>query len=430
MTSDFLINKAIADYSMIKKDQSILVGFSGGPDSVCLLSFLYDRGYNVSAAHMNHNMRDTALRDLEFCRAFCEKRGIRLFEETVQRGSLKSELDARKRRYDFFFKIMEEKGIDLLATAHNKNDAAETVLLHMIRGASTDGLGGIAPVNGNIIRPLIYIKKSDVYEYIKNNDLSYVVDETNLTDIYSRNKLRNKFIPMLEEEFNSSLVDVIADNALLTAQDADYIDTEAFATYKRMVKGDRVGIAELRELHTAIGSRVLQLMWKKASGAEQNLSGRYIKEINNLVLKNKNGNGVDLPGRVRATVEYGYLSVEKAEGEQHYSICVNPEEVYHLPGGATFRLTENGRGHYIYITEGDKVYVRTRKAGDRFCPSGMSGTKKLSDYFTDMHVPRAERCKIPLVEINGEIAAVCGFRTDRRFHADHGGKKYYIEINN
>ncbi len=427
--SDFLIQKAIDDYSMTDKEREILVGFSGGPDSVCLMSFLYEHGYKVSAAHMNHNMRDTALRDLEFCRDFCRARNIKLYETTAGKGQLKSELDARRVRYDFFYRIMEENGIDLLATAHNKNDSAETVLLHMMRGASTDGLCGIAPVNGCIIRPLIYLKKSDVYNYIREKGLSYVVDETNLTDIYSRNKLRNRIIPILEEEFNPSVIDVIADNSLLTARDADFLHMTAETVYNEVVSQNRVSISRLLKLHEAIGRRILQKMWKTSSGIEQNLSGKYISDIYKLINVSRSGSCIDLPSGVCASVEYGFLKIVKKQNYEEFSFVIQPEKEYSLPEGSSVKLTKNGRGMYIYISESDKLILRSKRNGDRFLPSGMSGTKKLSDYFTDMRIPKAERSKVPILEINGEIAAVCGYRCDRRFGDDRGiGVKYYIEI--
>lgn len=427
--SDFLIQKAIDDYAMADKNIKILVGFSGGPDSVCLLSYLYENGYNVSAAHMNHNMRETSLRDLEFCRAFCKERNIRLYEATVEKGKLKSELDARQVRYDFFNRIMDENGIDCLATAHNKNDCTETVLLHMIRGASTDGLCGIAPVNCSVIRPLIYLQKRDVYNYIREKGLSYVVDETNLTDIYSRNKLRNRIIPILEEEFNPSIVDVIADNSLLIAQDADFLCATADKIYKDIVSHNRVAVSSFLSLHKAIGNRVLQKMWKVSSGCGQNLSGKYISDIYKLINVNRNGSCIDLPGNVCASVEYGFLKISKKQIYEEFCFTIQPEKEYNLQGVGVVRLTKYGKGMYVYITEDDMIVLRSKRNGDRFLPAGMDGSKKVSDYFTDMRIPKAERCNIPILEINGQIAAVCGYRCDRRFGELRGmGVKHFIEI--
>ena len=196
MRIDKLIQEAIEKYDMLEPKSSVLVGFSGGADSVCLLSELYEMGYNVMAAHINHNMRDTAARDVEFCKQFCVERDIPIEIKTVRAGALKSEDAARRVRYDFFHDVMRRYGIERLATAHNKNDSAETVLLHLLRGAATDGLCGIAPKDGQLIRPLLFVKKTEIFEYCKSKGLEFVTDETNFTDIYARNKLRNRIMPM------------------------------------------------------------------------------------------------------------------------------------------------------------------------------------------------------------------------------------------
>ena len=266
-----LVKKAIAEYKMPDTDKQILVGFSGGSDSVCLLSILLELGYSVAACHLNHNMRDTAMRDMLFCEQFCKERDIPFVSKIAEKGSIKSEADARKVRYDFFDAAMRELGIEFLATAHNKNDSAETVLLNLLRGASTDGLCGISPADGRVIRPLILANKSEILEYIRERKLGYMTDETNLTEIYTRNKLRNIVIPELEREFNPKLTDSLAENARLTAYDRDYLAEIAGKSYAEVKEKSGLSCKKLCALPRAISGRVLQLLWQKTTENGQNL---------------------------------------------------------------------------------------------------------------------------------------------------------------
>lgn len=427
MKADELILRAIKDYAMIAADESILVGFSGGADSVCLLSVLHSMGYNVTAAHLNHNMRDTAERDLQFCKRFCEVRGIPFVSRTADKGSLKNEAEAREARYAFFYEIMRERGIDLLATAHNKNDSAETVLLHMLRGASTDGLCGISPRDGKLIRPMLFVKKSVVFHYCEQNGLEYVTDETNLSDIYTRNKLRNRFLPELENEFNPRIVDSIAENALLTAQDSDYLSKCAEAAFEESKSKNGVDIKKLTAMHSAISARVVQLLWKKVSASGQNLAHRYIESILTLARKGRSGSRADLPCNFAARIEYGVLSIEKKEDKEEFCEKLKIGEWCILPY-AKVGIFESGSGLGISLNGYESLEVRTRRSGDRFTPSGMTGSKSLSDYFTDIKLEHIQRCRMPVFTADGKILAVGALRADDAFAKGRLKRDYYIKI--
>lgn len=427
MKSRELVRETIRRYDMLPDGGSVVVGFSGGSDSVCLVSILYELGYNVTAAHMNHNMRDTADRDMEFCRSFCNERSIPFFCKTAEQGMLKSEADAREARYAFFAEVLAETGIDLLATAHNKNDSAETVLLHMLRGASTDGLRGILPKDKGIIRPLIAVKKSEVLDYCEQNNLEYMTDETNLTDMYLRNRLRNRVFPELEKEFNPRLIDSIADNALLTAQDADYITECAKAEYERLLSDGGVEIDRMLELHPALLSRIVQLLWRENNG--QNLPHGYVSAVLDLAKKGKTGSGVDLPHGYRAEIQYGKLKIIRKTVSAEFCYDVKPEEWCDIPEAEMrILISQNSRGMPISLDGNESLCVRSKINGDRFRPDGLNGSKKLSDLFTDLKIPKNERDKVPVLCANGAIAAVVGIRTDEAFAKNKRKNNFYIEI--
>ena len=225
------IEKAISDYNMISKGDAVVIALSGGADSVSLLCALnklsQELSFSLSACHVNHGLRgEESDGDMRFCEELCEKLGVQLeiLNTDVKRFQQKHESleeTARRVRYDFFAKVSQGKK---LATAHNSNDSAETVLLNMMRGTGLKGLCGIPPVRGNIIRPLIYCSRDEVEQFCKENSLSYVTDKTNLSDDYTRNKVRHSILPEMLK-INPSLLDTVSrmeknlreDNELLEA---------------------------------------------------------------------------------------------------------------------------------------------------------------------------------------------------------------------
>ena len=424
-----LVRRTIEEYNMPRTDKPIVVGFSGGSDSVCLLDILYRMGYTVVAAHLNHNMRPTAMRDMEFCESFCKERGIAFESRIADEGSLKSEADAREARYSFFRDVMNSRGIEYLATAHNKNDSAETVLLHLLRGAATDGLCGIEPVQGNVIRPLIAVKKSEVLEYCKKNKLEFMTDETNLSDIYSRNKLRNRFIPELEREFNPSLIDVLADNARVIAEDRDYMKKSAETAFSLITKGAGLDCDGLCALEPAVKSRCVQLLWQKSTDVGNNLSHVYTKSILELIKKNKNGAKLSLPYGYSARIDYGTLVILKEEETTDFEYEIEIGRWCDIAEASIkVGIFEDGDGLSVSLDGGEKLAVRSRREGDRFVPSGMKGSKSVSDYFTDVKLPSEKRNLTPIFTADGEVMAVGNFRAADSFSKGKKGREYVIRL--
>lgn len=422
-----LVRRTIEDYKMPPKGTAVVVGFSGGSDSVCLLDILWRMGYKAVAAHLNHNMRPTAKRDMDFCEAFCRERGIEFEVRIAEEGSLKSEADAREARYSFFRDIMKKHGIGYLVTAHNKNDSAETVLLHLLRGASTDGLCGIEPVQGDILRPLIAVKKSEVIDYCKENKLGFMTDETNLSNIYTRNKLRNSIIPGLEREFNPSLTDVLADNARLIAEDRDFLRECAKEAFSGIKADGGIGCAELCGLAPAMRSRCVQLLWREAVGG-QNLPHIFVESILQLAQKNKNGTKLSLPCGFSARIDYGVLAILKEEDGSDFELEIEVGRWYEFSGGIKAGIFEDGEGLSVSLDGNEKLTVRSRRRGDRFTPSGMKGSKTVSDYFTDIKLPTDKRAKTPIFLANGEIMAVGTYRVADGFSKDKRGRRLVIRV--
>ena len=232
---DFLdnIRSALAEYKMIEKGDAVVAALSGGADSVSLLHALTELsgelGITVSACHVNHHLRGAeADADMHFCEELCQRLGVelRVLEADVASMQQKHEsLEecARRVRYDFFAEVSRGKK---LATAHNSNDCAETVLLNLMRGTGLKGLCGVPPVRGNIIRPLIFCTRDEVEEYCRSRGLTWVTDKTNLSTDYTRNKIRHIILPEMLK-INGSLFGTMNLMELSLREDSDFLDNMA-----------------------------------------------------------------------------------------------------------------------------------------------------------------------------------------------------------
>lgn len=424
-----IAEKTVKAHNMLDFGDRVLIGLSGGADSTALLYVLLSlkEKYNLEIAccHINHQLRETADRDMMFSKSLCEKLGVEFFSHTVdiktgaKEGGMSEELYARNVRYEFFKSL----GYDKIATAHNKNDMAETLLFNFMRGASISGLSGIPYVRENIIRPMLDIKKADIIEFCEKNGYSFVTDETNFETIYSRNKVRLSLIPKIEKDFNPRFVDVVTKNAALICEDAKFLDTLA----KEKFSGD-IKISELNEMPIPIKRRVLELFWKERTNSFQNLGADYIDDILELCQKNQTGKSLDLPGGFCVKAEYGKLVITKKTEKTEFFYEIYSEEVLNIPEiGKTLQIKKADKNADFYLDEKTHLTVRNKMAGDVFYPTKMVGKKKLSDFFTDKKLTERERSKTPIVLADGEIVAVGDMRFSNKFQ-DTAKTGYKIEI--
>ena len=226
--------KTIETYNLIEKNDKIVVGVSGGPDSICLLHVLYDLkeklGIEIVVAHVNHMLREVADLETEYVQNFCKKLGIECYvkkadileiSKTQKKGT---EEVGRKVRYDFFDEVAKKTNSNKIATAHNSNDRAETVILNILRGSGLSGLKGIEPIRDNkYIRPLINTDRQDIENYCNDNKLEPKYDQTNNENIYTRNKVRNTVIPYIKKEFNPNIIKTINRLSSLATEENEYL---------------------------------------------------------------------------------------------------------------------------------------------------------------------------------------------------------------
>lgn len=277
--------KTIKKYNLIENGDKIVIGVSGGPDSICLLHILYslkqELGIEIYVAHINHMIRAAADTETEYVKEFCEKLKIECFAKKMDIINLAkkekkgTEETGRKVRYEFFNEVLEKTGANKIATAHNCNDKIETVVLNILRGSGLSGLKGIEPNRDNkYIRPLIETEREKIEKYCKENNLNPKYDESNNENIYSRNKVRNEIIPYIKKEFNQ--------NILKTINRLSEVATEEDEFLKKITKEQYQQISEKQE-----NNIILNL--KKFNNLDLVIKRRIILYTINEVLHTTNG---------------------------------------------------------------------------------------------------------------------------------------------
>jgi tRNA(Ile)-lysidine synthase len=452
-----VFQRAIREYNMLRSGDRVVVGVSGGPDSITLLHLLYKfRDYydiDILAAHLNHNFRPgDAEKDAEYVERFCRRIGIPCIVEfcdvpaMAKRENLSPEQAGRKARYDLFYRVMRERGYNKIAVAHNRDDQVETVLMRFIRGSGVEGLGGIHPVRGCIIRPLLDVPRSAIEEYCKEHKLEPVTDYSNFKPVYTRNKLRLEFIPYIRREYNPNIDRVIADTAQILRQENEYIHEVTERRFRELIRKKEENrlvfdIEGLKSLHGALLRRVLRMGVEKLKGDITDIAHSHIESLFNLVQSGETGRIIDLPGSLIGGISYGefFLSAGKQDAEsidKVYSLKIPGTTVIGEINGVIeaeiitvsdyLRDKENIDGTFAffdYEKTGDKLFITKREYGDRFKPLGMKGTKKLKDFLIDLKVPKDKRDAIPIVRNQKGIVWVAGYRMDEDYKIDFNTRK-------
>lgn len=436
------VEKNMLKFGIMPK-KSVLVGLSGGADSVALSSVLCalseKYGFAVYAAHINHMLRgDAAYHDETFAREFAKTLGIELFSERVdirraaEEEKVSEELAGRNARYAFFDAVMSQNGIECTATAHHKNDNAETVIMNFMRGSGIGGLCGIPARRGNIIRPFISRSRCEIESYCKEKGLQFVTDATNFENDYTRNRVRNSLIEQIERDFNPNISDTLFTNSRIISDENDFMEIVAEREYARIVDGDTADIEELLKLHNAVARRIIRKMLAQVRGLTD-VGANIIESILELCKNGKTGKSICVADDLRAAVSYGKLVIGRQMQkipEFEYTVKIG-ESVYIKEIDRTFFVAEAdakncGSGECFSVPEGtDEIVITNRRRGDVFCPIGMKGSKKVKEYMIDEKIPRDMRDSIAIVRIGGEIAWLVGLRRDRRFSFSGKGIKIW-----
>ena len=405
----------------VSQTDGVLAAVSGGADSVALLLELIGLQRNglisrVEAAHLHHGIRGiSADDDAAFVRALCEGLGVPLHAERVdvpdaaREQGVSLELAARNARYAFLERVRAARSLDCIALGHHRDDQAETVLLHLLRGSGTDGLAGMRPRSGRLIRPLLFTDKAAILAYLAERGQAFCTDETNFGTDATRNRIRLNVMPMLET-VNPAAKKALSEAAAHVALDADYLNALADEAYHRCGT-DR---EKLKALPAPIRLRVFRRLLPYADYTSADLNRL------DALLCGQTGDEATLKNGVTAWLDATRLRIGKTQSEP-YCIEVPDSGSVRLPCGTlsverveTARVPCPGSDAYIDADalEG-RVIARPMRQGDRFTPFGMQGSRLLSDYLTDRKVPRFDRTAPILCDGRG-IVFVAGYTVDER----------------
>ena len=255
------VEKTILKYDLIENGDKIILGVSGGPDSMCMLNILKDLqntnlkklNYEIIVAHVNHMIREEAIEDEKYVEDYCKKNNIEFYSKSidipkiVNTKKIGEEEAGRIARYEFFAQILEKTKANKIAIAHNKNDKVETVLMNELRGSGLSGLKGIEPRRGKYIRPLIEIEREEIEKYCEENKLEPRIDKTNFENIHTRNKLRNCLIPYIKKEFNPNIIETINRLSEIVTEQEKYIDEIVREKYEEMNIKERINNSSIKK---------------------------------------------------------------------------------------------------------------------------------------------------------------------------------------
>jgi tRNA(Ile)-lysidine synthase len=292
-------------HSLLQKNDSVLIGLSGGADSVALLYLLNslknELALKLHVAHLDHMLRESSSADARFARALAKKLKIpfTLGRVNLKAGRIKGSLEeiARKARFDFLFKVAKDIKADKIALGHNLDDQSETVLMRILRGAGLSGLSGILPKRKiaafQIIRPLIGIKRKEIERFLAKKKIGYRIDPTNKEEVFFRNKIRRRLIPLLEKEYNKNIKEILSNMAESLSCDYDYLLGAAEKSLANLKGG--LDLKKLLRLHPSMQRLIFRLKLATLQGDTRRISYKHIKEIEDLSLNRPLNSVVNLP---------------------------------------------------------------------------------------------------------------------------------------
>lgn len=440
------IEAYIHKWSMLEKKDKVIAGISGGADSICLLFVLLELkkkiGFEIVGVHVNHGLRGMdALRDEKYVEEICRQQGVPLetFHKNVEliAGNRKQSMEEAGRdvRREAFFQVMKKYGGTKIALAHHQNDNAETFLLNITRGTGLQGIGGMKPVNGPMIRPLLCVERHEIEGFLKERDIEYCTDETNFEDEYARNRVRNHVIPYMEQNLNEKTVQHISQLMELMRETAKYMDAETKRYYNEAVEETDNGVYLIREeaftqMPEVIRPMVLKKVLVQAAGRAKDIEAVHMKILETL-MGNQSGKSADLPYQLRAKRCYEGVCIEpvltqnRKENERltDVNVSFDGEEgsIFACEMQIEWRVFNNTPDCKIPC---EKVYtkwfdydiikngltIRTRKSGDYITIDKKGNKQKLKAYFINEKIPANKRDDVLLAAQGSHVLWIIGFR--------------------
>lgn len=460
------IEKFIQKYHMLTCGDKVIAGVSGGADSVCLFLMLLELrkkiGFDLIAVHVHHGLRgEAADQDQRFVEALCEQHRIPLeifrvnLESIAKKRKQSLEEAGRMVRREAFDSVCQKYGGNKIALAHHQNDNAETLLWNLSRGTGLDGLGGICPVNGKFIRPLLCMNRKEIEEYLAKRKQSYCIDETNAGTDYTRNKLRHLVLPILEEQVNSAAVRHMNETMEQIWELQEYMQEQVEAAYQECVQehSEKACWIQIQQnsfetFPELIKKMVIRKGMEQVGGKKRDLSHKHVDVMMELMNKQV-GRTLDLPYEMHAKRNYEGIRLEKQRTysfgeEKKAEIMQECMSELNIPGETILadrnlklrcKILEKPKNLSIkdipqkiytkwfdYDIIKSSLYIRTRQAGDNIVIDEKGHQKKLKSWFVDEKIPKEVRDSQLLLAENNDILWVLGHRMSQAYQVKQSTK--------
>ncbi|KIL53724.1 hypothetical protein KP77_00670 [Jeotgalibacillus alimentarius] len=426
-----------SEHQLVSPGDHVLIGVSGGPDSLALLHFVLHSGLNVklAAVHVDHGLRDGSAEDAAFTEAFCQKHDLPFYllkanvkERMHQTGEGVQEA-ARKVRYDYFEKIMTETGAGVFMTGQHADDQVETILFRLMRGTSMRGAAGIQPVRnfapGKLVRPFLAVTKSEIEQYCEQHHLNPRRDPTNERDAYTRNRLRNHVIPLLKKE-NPLLHEAFGRFSEELSEDQAYLEDQAEKALGDVCLSKsrerlHLSVEKFRSYGLPLQRRMIHLILNYLyAKVPTSLSSAHTRAILDLLKQAHPSGDLHLPESLTVTRSYedGYFHFQRETKAQPYTFTIDKAQLTDLPDGHQLEVRS---GEFvpakpyldlIYVSESSMpLTVRSRREGDRIQLPHGNGSKKIKDVFIEKKVPVHLRHQHPVItDADGKVLWLPGLR--------------------
>jgi tRNA(Ile)-lysidine synthase len=439
------VRRTIEKYSMFSQGDRVVIALSGGPDSVALLHMLNSLkdvyGIKIRAAHLEHGLRgDESIEDMKFVMSLCESLSIPITTKSEKIGEIAAqdglsvEAAARKIRYAFLYDVLEETGFNKIATGHNANDQAETLLINLLRGSGLAGLSGMKPaMDERVVRPLIEAKRSEIEAYLEQRGLSFRTDSSNADIRFERNKVRNVLIPVMETEFNPGIVDSLTRTASVFSMVYEFFKGKVEKSMRAAVNKEEgrvtVNLELFRPYSDIVKLFTFHRILRSLEDDEQIISYDTLSALLNVAGKSQSGSRIDIGSGIIALKEFDSVVIGRDLAlYEPYEVQLNvPGETRIENAGYVYTVEvfrekpetpdvyRSGQSAYFDFNElALPLVARNWREGDRFVPFGLKGRKKVHDVFVDEKVPVSDRTVIPLVCDSDGVIWVTGVRRGDR----------------
>ena len=399
--------------SILKENDVIVIGCSGGPDSMALMHILmkFRKSMKLSlvCAHVNHKIRVESDKEMEWLQSFCDKNDI-IFEGMCinNYGDDNFHNEARNIRYNFFESLVEKYNAKYLMTAHHGDDLIETVLMRIVRGSTLNGYAGFKKFvdkgNYSIVRPLVFVTKDEILDYDSKNKIDYAIDKSNFSDKYTRNRYRKVVLPFLKKEDRNVHLKFLKYSDMLSKYD-EYLEREATSCFKKVYNSDEksIDIEMFKELDNLVQNKIITNLLKDYYEDDLILiSDVHVNLIKDLIFSNRANSSIYLPNSVVAVKSYSkfYLEIQTSQIDSYE---IELLDYANLPNGKNIKAIDNSSvndNNYCRLCSKDIVLplrVRTRKSGDRMKVKGLNGSKKVKDIFIDSKIEKGNRDMWPIV---------------------------------